>query len=551
MADSGLVDEFGDPISRATIAAMRADIAPIGGQHGRPPFAGHMAWGIDPGRLATIVKAADAGSSLKWFILAEEIEELFTHYASVLAKRRRQVAQLPITVTAATGETDAERAAFEEHAELIRCWLDTGVLQGALFDILDAIGKGFSAHSILWEQTPDHVWPCALLYKPQRFFEFSYIDATTLWLRTEAGYHEPPPHQMLIHRHPSKSGNLVRSGLTRMVVFLWCYATYTLKDWALFAQVYGLPIRVGKYGAGASDTDKRTLLRAVASIAGDVAAMIPESMQIEFVEATDRAAGASLYEKRMDWLNREISKLGLGGTAGTEALHGGHAVGQEHRQAEQDVERFDAGLINRTINAQIVRTIVALTCGPQRGYPQISIGRPDEVPLEKITEAIRFLAPFGLKVKASQILEKLQLDPPEDGDDVIGIQAAPSGQPTDSQADATDDADAEATEEDDDAEATDAATGFLRRVVTLTATLPEREMDALIARLARDAAGAMHGLTEPVRAAFAAADSMHDLARRLHRLKLPAKALAEAMSRGMALAHLVGQATVIEETRGA
>ena len=29
------------------------------------------------------------------------------------------------------------------------------------------------------------------------------------------------------------------------------------------------------------------------------------------------------------------------GTAGTDAINGGNAVGQEHRQAEADVERFD------------------------------------------------------------------------------------------------------------------------------------------------------------------------------------------------------------------
>ena len=72
----------------------------------------------------------------------------------------------------------------------------------------------------------------------------------------------------------------------------------------------------------------------------------------------------------------------------------------------------------------------------------------------------------------------------------------------------------------------------------------------LVARLAEDAAGALHGLTGEVQAAFEQAHSMPDLMHRLRGLKLKPDEFAEAMARGMALAEIVGQAAVVQELHG-
>ena len=368
-----LRDQFGTRLPPEQTDALDQEISSVGAVHSRPPFQGHIAWGINPERLGAVIKAADAGNTLDWMILAEEIEELYPHYSSVLAKRRRQVAQLPITVAAA----DDDNPEYVKHAEFVREWIKTGTLQQAMFDVLDGIGKGFCVHEIVWETAPGRIRPKEFLYRPQRFFELSYIDGSTVWLRTETGFQDLMPHKFLVHTHRSKSGLVARSGVTRMIAFLWCYQTFTLKDWALFVQAYGLPIRVGRYGPEASDGDKKVLWRAVRSIAGDVAAIIPKSMEMEFVTAADRAAGAALYEKRMDWLDRTVSKVVLGGTAGTDAISGGHAVGREHREAEDDVEKFDAGLLGVTVNRQVIPQMIAFTFGPQDEYPTASIGRPN------------------------------------------------------------------------------------------------------------------------------------------------------------------------------
>jgi len=75
-------------------------------------------------------------------------------------------------------------------------------------------------------------------------------------------------------------------------------------------------------------------------------------------------------------------------------------------------------------------------------------------------------------------------------------------------------------------------------------------VERLTERVARDAAGAMAGLTDQIRAAFDSATDLRDLADRLAALDLDPAALAEAMTRGMALAHLAGQAALLDEIEG-
>jgi phage gp29-like protein len=99
-------------------------------------------------------------------------------------------------------------------------------------------------------------------------------DGATLLLRDVV--REPlSPHKFVVHRHPQKSGLLLRSGLARLASWAWMYKAFTLRDWAVFVQNYGAPMRVGRYGPEASDEEKTVLWRAVANIAGDCAAIIP------------------------------------------------------------------------------------------------------------------------------------------------------------------------------------------------------------------------------------------------------------------------------------
>lgn len=476
--------------------------------------------GITPIRMAQLFRAADHGDPRAFLEAAEEAEEKDGHYAAVLSTRKRAVMQLPITVAAAS-----EDPAHEEHAQLIRDWIDTGVLQGALLHMLDAISKSFSVLEIDWQTDRDHFWPKRLIHRPPHWFAPDPIDGETIRVREGATLAPLASHKYLIHTHRYKSGQLIRSGLARVALWGWMMKMFTARDWALFVQNYGMPIRVGRYGQSATEKDKNILWQAVKGIAGDLAAIFPESMKVEFVQTGQAGQSADLFERRAKYIDYELSKIVLGQTTTTDAVAGGHAVAQEHRLVQEDIERSDGIAVATTITEQLVPLIISFSkYGPQDAYPRVSIGRPDELPVKDLAEALAKLVPLGLTVDASEIRGRLGVRPPEAGAEILGKIAAPPGEATPPK---------------------------LGRALHARRVIEDDEMVArLTDRLGRDAAGAMAGLTDQVRAALEEASSLPDALRRLEGLQLNSKDLAEAMRRGMALAHLAGQAALMDDIEG-
>jgi phage gp29-like protein len=180
------------------------------------------------------------------------------------------------------------------------------------------------------------------------------------------------------------------------------------------------------------------------------------------------------------------------------------------------------------VNRQIVQAMIAFTFGPQDAYPRLTIGRPDEVPIETVIEGVQRLVPLGLRVEASQLRDRLGLSEPGEEAEVLAPRAVPSAAP---------------------AEAPPANLAALNaaRLRGAEALGTPEAVERLTQRLAEDAAGAMAGLTREIRAEFAAARDMQDLARRLARMQLDPAQLAEALGRGMAIAHLAGQAALLDE----
>ena len=188
-----------------------------------------------------------------------------------------------------------------------------------------------------------------------------------------------PAFKFIDTRIKAKSGLPVRSGLARAVVWGWMFKVFTQRDWAIFTQTYGQPVRVGKFHAGATEKDKATLMRAVANIAGDCAAIIPESMMIEFIQAGNVSDGSALFMNRADWLDRQVSKAVLGQTTTTDAISGGHAVSKEHREVQEDIETADCKSIGAAINRDLVRPWMDLEYGPSKKYPRVIIARASHV----------------------------------------------------------------------------------------------------------------------------------------------------------------------------
>lgn len=407
-----LLDQYGRPIERKVLTE-EISAPTFGGV--RSPISGYPADGLNPLRLASILREADMGDPVRFLELAETIEERDPHYVGVLGTRKRSVSQIDITVKAG-----GNSAAEEEHAQMVRDWLDRDELTDEIFDILDAVGKGYSFTEIIWDTSAGQWMPKRLEYRDPRWFRFARHDlATPMMLDNHGQEIALPGFKFIFARMKAKSGLALRSGLARAAAWGWMFKAYTQRDWAIFTQTYGQPLRVGKYGQGASKEDRDTLFRAVANIAGDCAAIIPESMQIEFIQTGNLGAAHQLYMERAEWLDKQISKAVLGQTATTDAVTGGLGSGKEHREVQEDIERADCKALQSILNRDLVRPWIDLEYGPQKTYPRIVIGRPEEEDLKAFSDAVGPLIDRGLKVKAAEVHAKFGLSTPDETDEIL------------------------------------------------------------------------------------------------------------------------------------
>jgi len=538
-----LLDQYGNPVKRSELLKEQAGPTITGV---RSPISGYPANGLDPERLASILQEADQGNPLQYFELAELIEERDLHYVGVLGTRKRSVVQIGLSIEAASDDQ-----ADLDHAAYMQGWLERGELDEELFHLLDCLGKGVSFGEILWDTSSGSWWPQAIEWRDPRWFRFARNNLRTPVLIGEGGQDMPlTPFKFIRGNMQAKSGLPIRGGLSRIAAWAYMFKKYTERDWAIFTATYGQPIRVGKYGAGASEKDKSELFRAIANIAGDCAAMIPASMEIEFVETNAGATSDGLYQKRADWYDSQISKAVLGQTATTDAKIGGLGSGKEHRQVQEDIERADAKQLAAILNRDLITPWAKLEWGEGVKPPVLKIERPEPEDIKAMVEAVAQLVPLGLRVGAKTMREKLKLPEPAEGEELLvstpQSETAPSTGPQVLPLKAA-------------LANLKGGTAPVGRMALNSASSPPAAIsgpsmvaEALAIMMAARADPEIRKMSDQIAAMIAAADSIEELREMIAAAfdQVDTTALSQALAEGMEAAHLAGRASVEGERGG-
>lgn len=81
-----------------------------------------------------------------------------------------------------------------------------------------------------------------------------------------------------------------------------------------FADIFGLPMRVGRYGPNASQGDIDKLIYAIANLGSDAAAAVPDSVKIEFQQAAQVGGAGDFFDKLVTFWDKQVSKGVIGQT---------------------------------------------------------------------------------------------------------------------------------------------------------------------------------------------------------------------------------------------
>ena len=378
--------------------------------------------GLTPVKLAEIFKEADAGDILRQAELFEEMEEKDPHLFSQLQTRKNAVTGLDFEII--PFDPDDERD--KEIAEFVEAQI-SGIegLEDIMLDLLDAVGKGFAVSEIMWSYDSGHVVVSDIRSRHQKRFFWDTED--NFKVRTDEAPEgiELPLNKFILHRYKARSGHPSRAGVLRVVAWMYLFKNYTLKDWVAFCEVYGMPLRLGKYQPGASEDDKRALMQALAQIGADAAGIFPDGTTIEFIN-TEKASSTDLYERLARYCDEQISKAVLGQTLTSDSGGGSYAQSKTHNDVRQDILIADCKALAATLRRDLIRPLVLFNFGEDKRIPYIRFDAEESEDLEQTANILgTLIEKTGLKVPTSYIYKKFSIPKPE-GDEEIATPPQPN-----------------------------------------------------------------------------------------------------------------------------
>ncbi|WP_027714906.1 DUF935 domain-containing protein [Desulfuromonas sp. TF] len=526
-----LLDAYGRPVRTQDLTREKAAPTLAGV---RTIWTDTVASGLTPYKLAGLLRSATEGDHDAYLTLAEEMEERDLHYACELGKRKLAVARLPASV-----EAVSDKPRDIEIADAVRSLLKRSGFRFLVKDLLDALGKGFSVAEIIWDRTGSRWWPGRYEWRDPHFFQFDQVARREVRLRDlEHGIDGAPlaPFGFIVHVPKIKSGIPIRGGLARLAAWAFMCKGYTVKDWMAFCEIYGMPLRLGKYRSGASAEDIDVLKMAVANLGSDAAAVFPESMLIELIERKG-TGGETVFQVLADHLDAQISKGILGQTASASGTSG--KLGDEKLQAEvrDDIRDDDAEQLEDTLQRDLIKPFVDLNFGPQEAYPTLQLRAPDAEDTAALADALAKLVPLGLRVEQSVIRDKFGLPDPDKNakpEDLLGPPVVAPGGAVPGQA----------------PDLNRARPGEAQRSLALNAeqqATPDTA-ERLADKLGRESLPAMAAMIAPIAELVRTSGSLEEIRAGIEKLagNIPLADMGTLMAQAMALANLAGRAEVLD-----
>lgn len=378
---------------------------------------------ITPSKLKSILEDAENGDITAQHELFMDIEEQDSSIGANIQTRKRAILTLDWRIAEPRNATPAEEKLQTEIDELFYQYPN---LENLLMDMMDAVGHGFSALEIEWKLENGKYIPHNFIPRSQSWFKLDKND--NLLLKTPNNTMGEPlrPFGWVVHSHKSRSVQLARMGLFRTLAWLYMFKHYSVRDFAEFLELYGMPIRIGKYGAGATNEEKRTLLRALAQIGHNAAGIMPDSMAIELHNAANTGAGSgnNPFLQMVDWCEKSIARLILGQTltSGADGKSSTNALGNVHNEVRRDLLVSDAKQVAQTITQQIILPYLQINVDPNialHRVPYFEFDTKKYDDLSTFADAIPKLVGIGVQIPEKWTRDKLGIPEAQDGEVVL------------------------------------------------------------------------------------------------------------------------------------
>lgn len=348
--------------------------------------------GLKPERLASILDNFKKGHLREGAQLFEAVEDRDLLIRNVASKRKKAVARAQWEVL--TVDDSPEAMAQKQCLEVFyNNLVATSVLNsderggmGLLVrQMMDAIGKKFAVHDIVWRPIEGKGIDRRLARKknsptsepdvtdrqgssgdsPSQFLTATFTQAPLWFFENKTGRLRYLETDVALEGTPLERGGwlvTVGDGIMEATVVGWLLKRGSLQDWAAFLEKFGTPGVLGRCHAGKDTDEAEQMETAVAQLMNDWAAVLFGEDEITLLE-TKGAGGDKAFAAMVEYIDRMIAAIWRGADLST-ISQGQAGVGASLQGDESDLlTEDDANLITETLWDQVDRYVLQYCLG--------------------------------------------------------------------------------------------------------------------------------------------------------------------------------------------
>lgn len=332
------------PRLRVLASGEIAKVAPTRKKALRPKridtYNGHPATGLTAESLLAMYRDAERGLPVKQFDCFDDLIEIDGHLRGLINNRIEGVAGCDMRIQPGRPDKPSELAAAALD-ERIR-----EMLPELVEHHLTAPHYGIACSNTVWDFVEGVIAPIDFVHAAHRRFASPHPDrASEIWLiegDTTRDLVELEPGLWCVSRYRGR--NPWSAGLLRTCGWWAMFKRWSIRDWQIFAEMFGLPLVLGFYEEGASEKTRQALEDAVRAVGEDGFAVLSSLAEIVIKETARSGDSSTVYPRIADMCEQQMSKLIAGATTASDTggSVGSYNLGSVHESRSYKFDRRDA-----------------------------------------------------------------------------------------------------------------------------------------------------------------------------------------------------------------
>jgi phage gp29-like protein len=397
---------------------------------------------ITPAQVNGILNEADMGRPARLVDLTHEARQRDSHLQAILQVRELSMQALEWDMVPPEGALKRDKKVAGFCKEAIRASRGFPELVAHLTGEPTLFGHGTS--ETMWGKHGATIIPDSYKNISCRRFAFEQTEGRLVFLETPQAVDGID----LLAKYPGKfiqvrrriNGDVpVREGLCRTLVWGALFRNWSTADWLKLAEGFWKPWRTGKFTKkDPQPIDIEKLKRVLVGMSATGVGITPDfaEINVHWPQFPPSGSQGSPHAELLGYMAREMSKAVLGGTDTVEPGNRGAMASAEVRnEVRHDIRNADALALGAEIKRHLIEPLVRMNFGDSATVPEFFFLTEDPEDVKSFSESILNLRKAGLKIPTSYVYEKIGMNAPKEGDELVGdglpmtLTAPPQGDP--------------------------------------------------------------------------------------------------------------------------